>query len=206
MQSSEQSKFIIVVNNMTDHDLVRSTSSGGDSWPFSFIQKKECVAALYGHSHFNSLNVVFTAADDQPGIRTVRLYAHWPLVGNRDIGIYAGKTECAIPWHKINWRKVHDHELDGNQAAINNPSTHYVFEYDIQNLEYAQFGVAAGNEAATEAIERFTNFSTGSMPGFTFVVNNLTGYDLKLSEKYERQGRWPLGNIKKGECAVAGFD
>ena len=44
------------------------------------------------------------------------------------------------------------------------------------------------------------------MPAFTFVVNNLTGYDLTLSEKYERQGSWPLGNIKIGECAVAGFD
>ena len=44
------------------------------------------------------------------------------------------------------------------------------------------------------------------MPSFTFVVNNLTGCDLTLSEKHEVQGRWPLGNIKKGECAVAGFN
>ena len=133
------------------------------------------------------------------------LYAHWPLVGNRDIGIYAGKTECANPWYKINWQKVHDcdRELNGNKAAVNNPGKHYLFEYDIQNLEFAQFGVAAGKEAATIAVERFTIFCIGSMPGFTFVVNNLTGCDLTLSEV---QDSWPLGNIKKGECAVAGFD
>ena len=208
MKFSKKSKFIIVVNNMTDHDLVRSASSGGDSWPFSSIKKNECVAALYVHSHFNNLNVVFTAADDKPGIRTVMLYAHWPLVGNRDIGIYAGKTECANPWYKINWQKVHDcdRELNGNKAAVNNPGKHYLFEYDIQQLEYAQFGVVAEKEAATEAVQRFTTFCTGSMPSFTFVVNNLTGCDLTLSEKHEVQGRWPLGNIKKGECAVAGFN
>ena len=206
MQFYESCKFIIVVNNRTDYDLTRSASSGGDSWPLSSIKKKECVAALYNHSHFKNLTAVFTADDDQPGIRTVMLYAHWPLVGNRDIGIYAGRTECANPWYKINRRKVHDHESDGNQAAIINPSTHYVFEYDIQKLEYAQFGFHAGNEAATVAVKQFTTFCIGSMPGFTFVVNNLTGYDLTLSEKYEVQGSWPLGNIKKGECAVAGFD
>ena len=116
------------------------------------------------------------------------------------------KLRQANSWYTINWQKVHDHKLDGNQAAINNPSTHYLFGYDINQLEYAQFGVAAGNEATTKAINDFTTFSTGSMPGFTFVVNNLTGYDLTLSEKHEVQGSWPLGNIKKGECAVAGFD
>ena len=66
--------------------------------------------------------------------------------------------------------------------------------------------MTARNEAVTEAIQKFTNFCTGSMPGFTFVVNNLTGYDLTLAEKHEMQGTWPLVNIKKGECAVAGFD
>ena len=137
-----------------------------------------------------NLTAVFTADDKQPGIRTVMLYAHWPLVGNRDIGIYAGKTECANPWYKINWQKVHDcdRELNGNKAAVNNPGKHYLFEYDIQNLEFAQFGVAAGKEAAI-AVERFTTFCIGSMPGFTFVVNNLTGYDLTLSEV---QDSWPL--------------
>ena len=78
---------------MTDHNLVRSTSSGSDSWPFSMIQKNECVAALYDHSYFKDLNVVFTAdEDDLPGIQTVMLYAHWTLVGSRGIGIYAGKA------------------------------------------------------------------------------------------------------------------
>ena len=90
--------------------FVQPHHAGGDSWPFSLIKKNECVAALYAHSHFNNLNVVFTAADDKPGIRTVMLYAHWPLVGNRDIGIYAGMT-CAsqsmILWYKINLQKVH---------------------------------------------------------------------------------------------------
>ena len=189
--------------------FVQPHHAGGDSWPFSLIKKNECVAALYAHSHFNNLNVVFTAADDKPGIRTVMLYAHWPLVGNRDIGIYAGMT-CAsqsmILWYKINLQKVHDHKFNGNKAVINNPGKHYLFEYDIQQLEYAQFGVVAEKESATEAVERFTTFCTGSMPSFTFVVNNLTGYDLTLSEKHEVQGSWPLGNIKKGECAVAGFN
>ena len=197
------SKFIITVNNMTDHDLVRLASSGGDSWPFSLIKKNECVAALYDHSYFDNLNAVFTADDNKPGIRTVMLSAHWPLIGNRQIGIYAGKTACALSWYKVNWQKVHDHDLDGNQAAINNPYNHYRFEYDINQLQYAQFGVAAGNEAVTEAIDKFTKFCIGSMPGFTFVVNNLTECDLTLAEV---QGSWPLGNIKKGECAVAGFD
>ena len=66
--------------------------------------------------------------------------------------------------------------------------------------------MVAGDKIVTEAIESFTTFCIGSMPGFTFVVNNLTGYDLELSEKHEVQGSWPLDNIKKGECAVAGFD
>ena len=197
------SKFIIVVNNMTDHNLVRSTSSGSDSWPFSMIQKNECVAALYDHSYFKDLNVVFTADDDLPGIQTVMLYAHWTGF-SRGIGIYAGKTQANS--EKINRQKIHDHGLDRNKAAIDNPGSYYLYWYDINQLEYAQFGVVAGKEAATKAIEEFTTFNTGSMPGFTFVVNNLTGYDLTLSEKHEVQGSWPLGNIKKGECAVAGFD
>ena len=206
-EKSPTSKFIFAVNNMTDHDLVRSGSSGGDSWPFSFIQKNECVAALFDHSYFKNLNVVFTADDDKPGLRTVMLYAHWPLMGNRDIGIYAGKTECANSWYKVNWQKIHDHQLDRNQAAVINPGTHYRFEYDINQLQYAQFGVASGNEAVTEAVDKFTTYCIGSMPGFTFVVNNLTGCDLTLADgKHEVQGIWPLGNIKKGECAVAGFD
>ena len=196
-------KFIIVVNNMTNYNLARSTSSGSDSWPFSSIKKQECVAALYDHSHFKDLNVVFTADDDQPGIRTVMLYAHWTDRG-RGIGIYAGKTQANS--EKINRQKIHDHELHGNKAAIDNPGSYYLYGYDINELEYAQFGVAAGDKAVTEAIEGFTNFCIGSMPGFTFVVNNLTGYDLTLSEKYEMHGIWPLDNIKKGECAVAGFD
>ena len=166
-------------------------------------RKNECVAALYDHSHFKDLNVVFTAADDQPGIRTVMLCAHWTDRG-RGIGIYAGKTQANS--EKISRQKIHDHELHGNKAAIENPGSYYLFGYDINQLEYAQLGVVAGNEAATKAIEEFTTFCIGSMPGFTFVVNNLTGYDLALSEKYEVQGNWPLDNIKKGECAVAGFD
>ena len=203
MQSHEKSKFIFIANNMTDHDLTRTASSGSDSWPFSSIKKHECVAALYDHSHFKDLNVVFTADDDQPGLRTVMLCAHSTDRG-RGIGIYAGKIQANSK--KINRQKVHDHELNGNKAAINNPGKHYLFEYDIQQLEYTQFGVASGKAAAIEAIEKFTTFCIGSMPAFTFVVNNLTGYDLTLSEKYERQGSWPLGNIKIGECAVAGFD
>ena len=206
MKSHEKtptSKFIIVVNNMTEHDLVRSASSGSDSWPFSFVQKNECVAALYDHSQFKNLNVVFTADDDQPGIRTVMLYAHWTERG-RGIGIYAGMTQSNSV--KLNWQKIHDHKLDGNQAAITNPGSYYVLGYDIKKLKYAQFGITAGNEAATVAIERFTTFCTGSMPRFTFIVNNLTGYDLALVEKHEIQGSWPLDTIKRGECAVAGFN
>ena len=207
LKSSEKppSKFIITANNMTDHDLTRSTSSGDASWPFSLIKKKECVAALFDHSHFKNLIAVFTADDDLPGIRTVMLYAHWPLIGHRSIGIYAGWI--CVKSTKIDRGRVHDHELHGNIAAINNPSTYYVFGYDIIQLQYAQFGVVAGKEAATEAVEKFTTFHIGSMPLFNFVVNNLTGYDLTLTEdKVEVQGSWPLGNIKKGECAVAGFN
>ena len=188
---------------MTDHDLIRSASSGSDSWPFSSIKKKECVAALYDHSHFENLNAVFTADDDQPGLRTVMLSAHLTDRG-RSIGIYAGKAQANSK--KINHQKVHDHGSKRNKAAIDNPGSYYLYWYDINRLQYAQFGVVAGNEAATEAIEKFNIFSTGSMPGFTFVVNNLTGYDLILSEKYKVEGSWPLGDIKKGECAVAGFD
>ena len=206
LKSSEKlpaSKFIIVVNNMTDHELDRSTSSGSDSWPFSYIQKNECIAALYEHSQFENLNAMFTADDDQPGIRTVMLSAHWTDRG-RGIGIYAGKTQANS--EKINRQKVHDHGSKINKATIDNPGSYYLYGYDINRLQYAQFGVVAGNEAVAEAIEKFTILNTGSMPGFTFVVNNLTGYDLTLTEKYKEQGSWPLGNIKKGECAVAGFN
>ena len=92
LKSFEKSKFIIAVNNMTDHDLVRSASSGSDSWPFCSIRKKECVAALFDHSQFENLNVLFTADDDQPGIRTAMLCAHW-MEDGRGIRIYAGKTQ-----------------------------------------------------------------------------------------------------------------
>ena len=203
LKSSEKppSKFIITVNNMTDHHLTCLTSS---DWPFSSIKKNECVAALFDHSHFKNLIAVFKADDDQPGIRTVMLYAHWPLNGNRSIGIYAGCTGADSG--KVDRRRVHHHKLYGNKAAIEFPGSYYLFQYDINYLQYAQFGVAARKEAATKAIEMFTTFNTGSKPGFTFIVNNLTGYDLTLSETYEVQGSWPLGNIKKGECAVAGFD
>ena len=105
------SKFIIVVNSMTDNDLA---SSGSDSWPFSFIKKNECVAALYDHSHFENLNVVFTTDDDdQPGLRTVMLYAHW-IDHGRGIGIYAGKTQANSK--KIR-PKIHDHRSKRNKAA-----------------------------------------------------------------------------------------
>ena len=81
------------------------------------------------------------------------------------------------------------------------------FGYDIIQLQYAQFGVVTGKEAATEAIEKFNTFRIGSMPLFNFAVDNLTGYDLTLTEdEVEVQGSWPLGNIKKRECAVAGFN
>ena len=202
-KSSNTSKFILVANNMTDHDLVRSASSGSDSWPFSSIKKFECVAALYDHSNFNNINVVFTATDDKPGIRTVMLSAHWTERG-RSIGIYTGMTQPISV--KTNREKIHDHELDGNKAAIINPGSYYIFEYDINQLQYAQFGVPADEEAAAQAVDSFQIFNTGSLPRFTVVIRNLTGHELTLAEKYELQGTWPLGNIKKGECAVAGFD
>ena len=204
LKTLKKSKFIIAVNNMTDHDLVRSASSGSDSWPFSSIRKNECVAALYDHSHFNNLNAVFTADDDKPGIRTVMLSAHW-MEDGRSIGIYTGMT---LPIsEKKNRENVHDHELDGNKAAIINPGSYYIFEYDINQLQYAQYGVPADKGAAAQALKSFAIFNTGSMPGFTVVINNLTGHDLTLADgKHEVQGTWPLGNIKKGECAVAGFD
>ena len=128
LKSSEKFKFVIVVNNMTKHDLVCSTSSGSDSWLFSLIRKHECVAALYDHSHFKDLNVVFTADDDQPGIRTVMLYAHWTDHGI-GIGVYAGKTQAIL--EKINQQKIHDHELHGNKAAIENPGSYYLYGYMI---------------------------------------------------------------------------
>ena len=48
------------------------------------------------------LTAVFTSDDDEPGARSVTLYANWLKVGARGIGIFAGKATNINPWYKVN--------------------------------------------------------------------------------------------------------
>ena len=202
----ESCKFIFVVNNMTGFNLIRTDSVGGDSWPFSSVKKGECVAALYNQSTISSLAVEFTATGPEPGVRTVVLYASWPTIGSRNIGVFAGKQAKIYPWYNFHFKKVHDHKWRGNRATICNHENCYVYEYDLKELDYVQFAVPANRGISDMAIESFRVYK-GSLPDFVFVVNNLTGFDLTLEDdQVSKQGIWPLGDIKKGECAVAGCD
>ena len=197
-------KFIFVVNNMTGYTLTRTDSVGGDSWPFSSIKRGECVAALYNQRTISSLAVEFTAVDPKPGVQTVVLYASWPTIGSRGIGIFAGKNAKLCSTHNIRFEKVHDHKWHGNKATICNQGNCYVYEYDLKELDFVQFAMAAHEGILDLAIENFRVYK-GSLPGFVFIVNNLTGLDLTLEDDMVGK-QWPLGDIKKGECAVGGFD
>ena len=199
-------KFIFSIKNMTKHTLLRTKSKGGDSWPLSDIKKGECVAALYGNSYIIDLTAVFTSDDDEPGARSVTLYANWPKVGARSIGIFAGKATNTNPWYKVNVKKVHDHAAHGNTATICSRSDYYIFQYNIKELDYAQYAVEANEDADKKVVDDFARFRRERLPDFIFVINNRTEYDLTLEDRVQVQGRWPLRDIKRNECAVSGFD
>ena len=209
-------KFIIVVNNMTDYKLHRRDSVGGAgcSWPISEIGGQQCTASWYDQTFIRNLGAEFVAVDhNEPGEQTVVLYASWPIIGIRNIGVFAGEKAQAYPWFKysIRIKGISDaHDPSGNRANICSRDRFHIFQYDIKKLAFSQFGIDAIDDISAVVVKRagehFIDYN-GRLYGFTFMVNNLTDHDLILHEnQVNKFGKWPLGNIKKRECAVAGFD
>ena len=202
------SKFIIVVNNMTGYALTRTKSVGKlNSWPFGMIEKDKCVASFSDKDSFwseISVSVQYEARDLKPGVRTVSLSGKWPVLGYRQIGVFAGKN-ADYAWENL--KPVSDcTDAFGNKATIREVNNSYVYEYELTKLGYEQYAVGTqdGDEAIQNALDLLA--TNGEMPGFVIIVNNHTEYNLYLEEeKIEKQGSWPLQNVGRKECAIGGL-
>ena len=200
-------KFIIVVNNKTGFELKRTNSAGRyDSFPLSTIGKDLCLASFYDHEDSMRFGVQYTAPDCKPGVHTVALSGSWPAFGYRKIGVFGGKNADHA---QQNLSAVSDcTDAFGNKATICQVNgRRYVYEYELMKLGYEQYAVDTqdGDEAIQNALDLFA--TNRKLPGFVFIVNNHTEYDLYLEEeKIEDMGsHWPLKNVGKKQCAIGGL-
>lgn len=207
-QEGKMPRSIFVVNNQSGYDL---TCTGkvrdAGTWPLGDVRKGECVAGGCGAKNM-SVAVQYAAHEERDDTQdasanklTIALAAGWPMIGNRRVAIYKGKS-AQFAWE--NMPVGSDFSGGGdNRAMIQQKEGSCIFTYDIKQLDYEI--VPAGFGAAEKAVDLLIS-QLGRMPDFVFVVNNQTDCDLRRTGSAGNYGSWPLPDIKKQECLAGGLD
>ncbi len=68
-----------------------------------------------------------------------------------------------------------------------------------------EIAIAAGAQASEKALDALVT-NVGKMRDFVFIVNNLSGHDLRRTGSAGDSGSWPLGDVGKGQCKAGAFD